>query len=333
MDQRFIDRISTKKGRALYVIAQGKDLTKLEVKERGSLSMSTVISAVDSLVKEGLVTMGERRTERGGKPHAVLNPAPDRCVYGISYKSGKLYAAALDLRGEVVGARSLTVAENLSPTKAVNVIAARLAEEVPAPLVVALALNCRERDELLASLCAELGAEILLTTNTAALAHRALWEGEPYPLVTIGIGGRVKCAYLDRDGYRAADLSDLTLAPVFSRGKGCGAVLSASRVEEILFSHEYAACRTIEGERLSVCRDLADYSRALVRAIVSLAEAAETFYAPREIRLFGEYLTKGFFDRILAEYGGNVPLIREQAEGGEFARSAALFALISRFFS
>ena len=54
--------------------------------------------------------------------------------------------------------------------------------------------------------------------------------------------------------------------------------------------------------------------------------------APREIRLFGEYVTRGFFDRIRARLP-DLPLSREEAEGEDFAVGAGIAALTERVFS
>ena len=106
-----MDRIKDNCRKVLFAVAAGQDLSKLEIKERTSLSMSTVISSVDRLVKRGLITFSEERSPRGGKMRSVINARPSARAYGISYKSGTLTATATDLKGEEKESVSQEVAE------------------------------------------------------------------------------------------------------------------------------------------------------------------------------------------------------------------------------
>jgi len=330
--QSFFDRIPTKRGKAFYAIACGERLTKLEIKERAGLSMSTVISAVDSLCESGLVTVGERRVSGGGKPHSVIDVSADRCVYGVSYKAGKLFGVAMDLRGEILARRTMTPSVGVSAGVAVGTFLSRLAEGAPSPLAIGLALTCDEREQIVRRLTEEAGTDVLPLTNTQAIAYHALWQGGACPLAAIGIGNRVKCAVLGERDCRLIDLSELTLAPVFSEGKGIGALLSAAQVERVLFDRSYGGHYSYAGGDLLECRDLSDYSALLIRAIAGVAESVRALVAPREILLFGDYITRGFFDRI-RDACPEQTLSREESNGEIFARGAAEAALAEKVFS
>lgn len=329
----FFDRIPSRRGKALYVIACGERLTKLDVKARAGLSMSTVLSAVDSLRRAGLITLSERRVPSGGKPHSVIDVAQDRCAYGVAFRAGVLYAVALDLRGKVVARRSLTPSEGVSPLLAVSTLLSRLSESAPAPLAVGLAVNAVGREELVARLSEEYGAAVLPMTGTLALAYRALWQGAPLPFAVIGVGSRVKCAILGEADSRSVDLSDLTLSPAFSEdGAGVGALLCSSRVCRDLSEQRFDGRFSVEKGDLVACRDLSDYSSLLIRAFSGVIDVVNALIAPREIRLFGEYVTSSFFDRIRSAREG-VALVREEADGVGFAVGAATAALTEGVFN
>lgn len=331
--QSFFDRIPTKRGRALYAIACGEHSTKLDVKERAGLSMSTVIASVEALRREGLITVSERRVATGGKPHSVIDVASNKCVYGVSFRAGVLYAVALDLRGTVVARRSLTPSEGVSPSLAVSTLLSRLSESAPPPLVLGLALRVSDREEMVARLSEEQGAEVLPASGVLSLAYRALWRGSPYPLAVIGVGNHVKCALLDGGSCRSVDLSELTLSPAFSaNGAGVAALLSPSRVCYALREKRFDGNFSAIGGDLRECGDLSEYSSLLVRAFSGVIEVVNAFAAPRELRLFGEYLTPAFFDRIRSALG-SLSLVREEADGAELAVGAAIAALTERVFS
>ena len=168
-------------------------------------------------------------------------------------------------------------------------------------------------------------------TNTEAVAYRALWRGGAYPLAVIGIGRRVKCAFLGEGRRWIADLSDLTLAPAFSEERGIGALLSAPRVERTLFDRAYGGHYLFEKGDLRECRDLSDYSRTLAFAIAELVKGVNVLTEPKEIRLFGDYVTRGFFERISESCP--VPVIREEADGDGFACGAAIAAMTENLFN
>lgn len=328
--QSYFDLISAKRGKALYAIACGERMTKLDVKERAGLSMSTVIAAVGSLRAAGLVTVAERRMPGGGKPHSVIDAATDKCVFGISYKAGKLYAAALDLGGRVLSRRTMTPSEGASAEVAITTLFSRLSESAPKPIAIGVALTYADRDSLVRALSEEYGASVTCLTNTQSVAYRAVWQGGNYPLAVIGIGRRVKCAFLDERCRRVADLSDLTLAPAFSSERGIASLLSAPCVERTLFDRSYGGHYLYDKGDFSECRDLSDYSRLLVQAIVGTVGAVQALSEPKEIRLFGDYITRGFFDRI--SEACPVPLLREEGDGEGFACGAAIAAMTECVF-
>ena len=326
------NRIRENKNKALYAIATGRDLTKLEVKEKAALSMSTVISAVEELVKRGLVTYAERKGERGGKPHSVLNAHPMRRVYGISYKSGVLTAVACDLKGEQREVLSQNAGEGAPPLQSVLSLALALKERAPAPLCVALSLNCNDKEYLLKGLEDGLSVKALSSTNTAALAHLALWRGARLPLVAVGVGNSVKCALIDGAGYKTIDLGALPSPCLFGEDGTVASALSAARVEEVLRHSDYRANCCLRNGRLLHPADLGEYSRALAEAIASTLKTVDLFLAPREIVLFGEYLSEAFFERI-DEKMGDKNLKYYSADRSSFALGSALVALIDGVFN
>ena len=331
--QSFFDRIPSKRGRALYAIACGEHSTKLDVKERAGLSMSTVIASVETLRREGLITVSERRVATGGKPHSVIDVSPNKCVCGVAFRAGALYGAALDLGGRVIARRSLTPSEGVSPFLAVSTLLSRLSESSPPPLILGLALNVADREEMIARLSEEQGVEVLPSSGVLSLAYRALWRGSPYPLAVIGVGNHVKCALLDGGSCRSVDLSELTLSPTFAAsGTGTASLLSSSRVCHVLREKCFGGHFSAIACDFRECRDLSDYSSLLVRAFSGVIEAVNAFAAPREIRLFCEYVTPAFFDRIRSALG-SLPLVREEADGSELAVGAAIAALTERVFS
>ena len=324
--------LPTNVGKVLFAIASGSDLTKLEIKKRTALSMSTVLSSVDELVRRGLVTMGERRVERGGKPHAVINVHPDRRTYGISYKSGVLTAYAMGLRGEGKESLFREPQPTRSPSESVSDLVRDLSKKAPAPTAIGLALNGEYRDSIAQDISQHFGVPVILTTNTASVAYRALWQGGRLPLAVIGLGQSVKCAVWDRE-MRAFDLGDLPSSPAFASSDGCRALLSASKVEAALRDARFDDIFTVESGKVIPCRTQGAYARALALSIASLCRMVCRMLQPSELLLFGEYLSAGFFDRIksLADLPGELRLLDLSRE--DFAQGAASCALIERVLS
>ena len=269
----------------------------------------------------------------GGKPHSIINVRRDKCVYGVSYKGGVLSALAVDLKGEARGEISLDASPDASPADQVISLVTALGKKAARPLALALALNCEERERVVETLEERLQAKVFLTTNTAALTYRALWKGGALPIVAIGVGNGVKCACLEKTGCRVADLGDLPSSTAFAGEGSYLSLLSAARVERRLRTTDFRGLYEVVDGRAAETRELSSYVHALARAIASLADLADRVYSPREILLFGEYITQGFFDRItlLSRVGDRIK--RVQGERAEFAYGAAVSALIEGVFS
>ena len=325
----YINEISSNIGKVLFAVATGKDMTKLEIRSRTGASMTTVISAVDELAERGLVTFEEIRGAHGGKKRSVINLHPERRAYGISYKSGVLTAAAIDLAGEV---REIVRSEreDISPTERVLSLASTLRESAPPPSAIALSLNCEEKEVILSALTERYGAACFSTTNVEGAATLAAWQGEPLPLAAIGLGRKVKGAFLSAEGSRTVDFGTLPSPRILTSDGSIDAALSAERVEEVLRLSDYRGMLFTERGRISEIRDLADYSHALASTLSSLVEIAKVTLSPRRILLFGEYLSSAFFERIRGE---REDLVYFRGERDDFARGSALCALIRAIFN
>lgn len=327
-----MDRIKDNCRKVLFAVAAGQDLSKLEIKERTSLSMSTVISSVDRLVKRGLITFSEERSPRGGKMRSVINARPSARAYGISYKSGTLTATATDLKGEEKESVSQEVAEGVLPVHSVLSLAFALRDRAPDPLAIALSLNCENKQDVLKALEDRLGVKAISASNTAAVAYLALWRGAEIPVAAIGVGNGVKCAVIDGEGCRTMDFGKL-LSPGLSAGDGrVLSALSASVVEEVLRGSNYRGHYFMQGGRPTETRDLADYSRALAKTISALVEIANVTLSPQETVLFGEYLSEAFFERVKEDADAQ-NLVYYQLDKRTFALGSALCALTKSFFS
>ena len=315
----------------LFAVSAGKDMTKLEIKTRTGLSMTTVISSVEALVKRGLVTFEEIKGARGGKMHSVINVHSEKRVYGVSYKSGVLTAVAADLKGEIRESVSEETPSEVSPLGIVYALVAALREKAPPPLAIALALNCEGKDEVLKGLGERYHASVISLTNTEAVAYLALYQGASLPVAAIGIGNAIKCAVIERGARRAVDLGTLA-SPALIAGEGSYAsALSVSAVESALRASEYRGKRLVEGGRIAEIRDLADYSHALALTIRSLAETVARLLSPAETIMFGEYLSETFFSRVKKEGAENLCYLRPEKQ--DFALGAALAALFDEVFS
>ena len=327
----FLGQIEAKVGRVLFVVSQGKDMTKLEIKKESGLSMSTVLSAVNDLREEGLLTLETKKCASGGKPHSVINIVRDKAVYGVSYKSRTLSAAALSLSGEKLVSRERYVSDPaISPARYVEEILMDLCHSAPAPIAIALAVNSAETQALSESLAKKYRARCFPTGNVAALAYRCLWETGETPLAVLGIGNRIKCAYLS-EGCRVAEAGGLRCPVATTRsGNTYERILALSTVEERLRLARYRGVYAVEGDRLRESLELGEYARTLARTIASLAEEAHAFLAPRRLFLYGDYLTEGFFERVRSE--SRAPIERLRAEKEDFAVGAAFLALTEGVF-
>ena len=327
----FLGRIEAKVGQVLFVVSQGRDMTKLEIKKESGLSMSTVLSAVDDLRKEGLLTLETKKSANGGKPHSVINIARNKAVYGVSYKARTLTAAALGLSGEVLLSRERYVSDPaLSPTRYVEEILTDLRRAAPPPIAIALAVNSAETAALAESLAKKYDARTFPTGNVAALAYHCLWRTGETPLAVLGIGNRIKCASL-RESCLVTEVGGLRCPVATTRsGNAYERILALSTVEERLRAARYRGVYALDGDRLRESMEIGEYARTLARAIASLAEEAYAFLAPRRLFLYGDYLTDGFFERVRSE--SRAPVERLRAEKEDFAVGAALLALAEGVF-
>lgn len=94
-------RMDEKLGRILEIIAKGKDLTKLAIKELSSYSMTTVIKGVDKLVKMGFITCLSRNV-KCGKPPSVINININSFAIVVIDKYSSFYLAKITLDGSVI---------------------------------------------------------------------------------------------------------------------------------------------------------------------------------------------------------------------------------------
>ena len=318
--------------KVLLAVAAGEDLTKLELRERTSLSMSTVISSVDALVKRNLITFEERKGERGGKPHSVINAHPHRRVYGVSYKSGVLTATAVDLKGCSRESLSQEVEEGASLTQSVLSLLLALQERAPDPLTMAVSINCEEKVALLKGLEDRFGVPAISCTNTTAVAYLALWKGAELPVAALGIGAGVKCAVIEGEGRRNINLGGLPSSPLVTGEGTFRAALCSSAVEETLRRSRYRGQYVLNEGYLAEINDLGEYSRALAKTIVSLAGLIRVTLSPARTVLFGEYLSEAFFERIVKE-SPESDLTFFQADRPAFALGTALCALKEGVFN
>lgn len=317
-------------GKVLFAVGAGKDMTKLEIRERTGLSMTTVISSVDELVKRGLVTFEEVKGARGGKMRSVINVHPERRVYGVSYKSGVLTGVSVDLKGEIREIVSQEPPEEISPACVVRSVLNALREKAPPPSAVALALNCEGKEGVLKGIEDAYSVPTLSLTNTEAVACLSLWRGAPLPVAALGVGARVKCAVIGRE-RRAIEIGTLP-SPALITGEGSyDSALSADQVEETLRSSHYRGKLLIEGGHVGEVRDIADYSRALAHILATLADTVHLLLAPARILLFGEYLSEAFFYRVKEGAKGDLVYLHPEKE--DFALGAALLALREIVFS
>ena len=333
MDPCLLERIADNRAKVLFAVALGKDLTKSEIKQTTALSMSTVISAVDALVADGLLTFAEEKGAHGGKPRSVINLTPDPCVYGVSYKAGELTAVVLDPAGEKRYLRRASVARSARPEKALLTLLAELRRQTEIPRAVVLALRCEDPDPLAQAVEGAIGVPPIFLTTTAALAYKAYMEHAELPLAVIGVGKDVKCACLEKEGCRYVQLGNLPSAPVFTQEGTYRSLLCAPCVQEALERGEYHDLYFFRKGSLSQPKDLGEYSAALALALSSAASLVWQTLLPRRVLLFGEYLTPAFFGRVRQFFKGDVPFDLLQPTAEDFACGAALAALWKGVFN
>ena len=325
-------RIRGKAGKVLFAVAMGRDRTKLDIKNETGLSMSTVLSAVEKWERLGYITITEERVPSGGKPHSRINMDARRAIYGISYRAGVLSACAVNLRGEAVGEYAVKVEDPSSSHRYTEEVARGLARKCPPPVAIGLAVNSASAGEMASSLSDLFGAPCLLTSNVVSMAYRLLWQDVPAPLAVIGVGNRIKCAHMG-ESVRAIDVGSLA-SPVSASGEARSyeSILSVAEVESRLSEKRFSDMTEWEGARALRVRDTAAYSRLLARTLSSLVEMVATLLAPRSFCLFGEYITRGFFERIRV---GDIParVFFERAEREDLAHGAALQALTECVFN
>ena len=333
MDPCLLKDISDNRAKVLFAVVQSENLTKSEIKQTTALSMSTVISAVDALVSEGLLTFAEEKGAHGGKPRSVINFSPDACVYGVSYKAGELTAVVLDLAGKKRTLRRASVAQSGSPERSLLSLLEDLRRHTVQPLAMALALRCEDPDPLADAAERAVGVPPVFLSNTAALAYRSYLQQADLPVAVIGIGRDVKCACLEKSGCRYAELGDLPSAPVFTEEGSYRSLLCSPGVREALERGEYHGLSYVKQGKVSQTKDLAEYSEALAVALSSAATLVRKVLSPRRILLFGDYLTPAFFQRVRQFFKGDVPLEFLQPNREDFACGAALAALWRGVFS
>ena len=318
----------------LFAVAKGRDLTKLDIKNRTGFSMSTVLFAVDSLKKSGFLSVESHRVSTGGKPHSVINVALDRVVYGVSYKAHVLTAVAISIKGEKLGERFVRVSESSAPPfHYVEKLLRELMDQCPPPAAVALAVNCGEKDAIVRRIEELCGVKCFPTSNIEGAAYRVLWTDGVAPIAVIGIGNRIKCAIL-AENSRVTDVGVLPCPSAYtSSGGRYEDVLSAGKVEDCLRKRKYRDVYRSHKGHWEECEDTSDYSALVGRTISLLTDTVDTFLAPERIYLFGDYITQGFFDRITKLSGCGNKLCRMSAERSDLAYGAAIFALTEGVFN
>ena len=327
-----LEGIRSNVGKVLFAVAMGRDLTKLDIKARASLSMSTVISTVDRLTRQGLVTFTEEKGPRGGKMRSVINVHPLRRAYGLSYKSGVLTASAVNLKGEECETLSQEVMEGALLTQSVKSVLFALLDRAPKPLAVAFSLNCENKQELLSSLEDRLGVPCISSANSVAVAYLSLWKGAERPVAALGVGNGVKCALLSEQGRRIVDFGDLPSTCLLTGEGTFRSVLSVARVEDTLRSSDYRGLYYMRGGRPAEVKDLGEYSRFLSKELASLTDLVATTLDPKRVVLFGDYLSEAFFERIKREVRACAPDYLA-ADRADFALGTALCALTETLFN
>jgi len=97
-------RKNNTRNRILYIIRSRKKVSKIDIKKISKYSMVTVLDAIDSLLREGLIQYSEKVNSKksGRRPtHIIINPDGGYFM-GLSFNAGEISLALLDYRGEVL---------------------------------------------------------------------------------------------------------------------------------------------------------------------------------------------------------------------------------------
>ena len=307
-------------------------MSKLDVKAVTALSMSTVLSSVEKLRRDGLVIVGEEKKKSGGKPRSLINVSEKVCVCGVSYKSGILTAVRADLKGRISGASEIAIVDkSVSPSGYVL----SLLKEMPKDrslVAIGLAMNVSDPDRLSEEIKNAFAVPVSVTSNTGAVAALTAFGETTYPVGALGIGKRVKFA-LFSETLKTSDVSAVLSPCATSEGRSYGALLSVPTVEKRLLDDFYRGVYTFNGEKYSETRDKKEYSEALVEALSSLADAAAAFASPKILVLFGDYVSEGLFERV--KNAARVPSVLRRFSGAreELALGAAYHAMKECVFS
>ena len=323
----------TKRGQVLYCISQGKNLTKSDIKSFTELSMSTVLSSVDKLCAEGLITCVEEKRKEGGKPRSVINVKEDKYVFGVTYKSGVLTAVRVNLKGEIEEESEIRILENgSSPARYVLSLLAEIGKKGSRPLAVGLSMNTADPARFFAELEKECKAPVYATSNAGAAVLVCVSQCGEFPICAIGVGAKVKCAIL-QDGLRVADVGRLHSPVLVGKSQEYEQVLSAPQVERRLSEKDFYDCFYFDGARFREAEDLRSYSEVIQGAITSLCDQVAALTSPKRLYIFGDYITDSFFDRIKSHsaYSDKPQLFR--ADPRKLALGAAYYALAEEVFS
>jgi len=285
-------------GRVFYCVSEGRDLSKLDIKSATDLSMSTVLSAVEKLKKEGWITIREEKKKSGGKPRSSINVREGAFVCGVSYKSGILTAVKTDFKGKIERSSEIAVMDkSVSPAGYVASAIREVVKSGETPAAIGLAINASDPTALSREIGEGFQAPVFVTSNTGAVAALSLFCEKEFPACALGVGQRVKfsrCA----SSIEVIDLSDLA-SPCASGGfQTYGEVLSVSAVAERLSDEDYRGNYAFNGEKFVETKNKKEYSDLLVGCLSALVNEVSVLIKPKTLALFGEYLSEQIFARI-----------------------------------
>ncbi|MCR4726567.1 MAG: hypothetical protein K5753_05050 [Clostridia bacterium] len=331
--KKFLSLFPSMAGRVFYCVSEGRDLSKLDIKSATDFSMSTVLSAVEKLRKEGWITLREEKKKSGGKPRSIINVREGAFVCGVSYKSGILTAVKTDLKGEIEASSQLAVMDkSVSPAGYAASALREIVKSGETPVAIGLAINSSDPNALAREIGEGFGAPVFVTSNTGAVAALLLFREKEFPACALGIGVRVKFARC-ASSIEVTDLSDLT-SPCASGGfQTYGDVLSVSAVAERLSDENYRGNYAFNREKFAETRNKKEYSDLLVGCISSLVNEIAVLVRPKTLALFGDYLSDNFFARIKERAVSPEILRRFPIRPEELARGAAFCALKERVFT
>lgn len=90
-----------KTGRILEIINNRRDSTKLDIKNISGYSMTTVLKAVDKLVKSGFITCDQRKVKRG-KPPSIININEKGYIAIVENTTDKCSISLVGLNGVIL---------------------------------------------------------------------------------------------------------------------------------------------------------------------------------------------------------------------------------------